>query len=85
MKLTQKDYDMTVFLTRLVYYDIPYPDDFRCIGELKMLNGLRLNIFEMERFQLVVICGTNGFSIRDWIANIKVALVHHSAIPPPNE
>ena len=74
MKLTQKDYDLIVFLNRLVYYDIPYPESFKCIGELKMFNGLRLNIFDMERFQLVVICGTNNFSVRDWVANIKVAL-----------
>ena len=54
MKLTQKDYDLIVFLTRLVYYDIPYPEGFKCIGELKMFNGLRLNVFDMERFQFLL-------------------------------
>lgn len=74
MELTQKDYDLMIFLARLVYYDIPYPDEFKCVGELEMFNGLRLNVFDFDKYQLIVICGTNGLSIKDWIANIKVAL-----------
>ena len=72
MKITREDYDTIVFLTRLVYYELEYPQPFICLKQIDLLTGLKLNIFDMEEYDLYVICGTNG--LNDWIANIKVAL-----------
>ena len=72
MKITQQDYDTIVFLTRLVYYDLNYPEPFKCIKQIEIYSGLKLNIFDMDEYELFVICGTN--SLRDWITNLKVGL-----------
>lgn len=72
MKITNYDYDMIVFLTRLVYYDLEYPQPYRCLEQIDLLSGLKLNMFDMGEYDLYVICGTNG--LNDWIANFKVAL-----------
>ena len=71
-KITQEDYDVIVFLTRLVYYDLTYPQPFHCDLEIDLGSGLKLNSFDMGDYQLFIICGTN--SLIDWVANIKVAL-----------
>lgn len=72
MKITQQDYDTIVFLTRLVYYDLNYPEPFKCIKQIEIYSGLKLNIFDMDEYELFVICGTD--SLRDWITNLKVGL-----------
>jgi hypothetical protein len=72
MNIKVEDYDVIVFLTRLVYYDLEYPDCFNCTHSLSLRSGLKLNKFDMDDYDLVVICGTNSF--RDWVANFKVAL-----------
>ena len=71
-KITQEDYDVIVFLTRLVYFDLEYPQPFKCDLEVKLGSGLKLNSFDMGEYQLFIICGTN--SLVDWVANMKVAL-----------
>lgn len=72
MKITREDYDTIVFLTKLVYYELEYPQPFICLEQIDLLTGLKLNIFDMGEYDLYVICGTNG--INDWVANVKVAL-----------
>ena len=72
MKITQQDYDTIVFLTKLVYYDLEYPQPFHCEQKIEIGKGLKLNIFDMDEYKLFIICGTN--SLIDWIANIKVGL-----------
>ena len=71
-KITQQDYDVIVFLTRLVYYDLEYPEPFHCVDKIEIGKGLKINIFDMDEYSLFIICGTN--SLVDWMANIKVAL-----------
>lgn len=73
--LTQQDYDTILFLTRLSYYedvDDLYPEPFSKVATVTRLSGLRFNVFEFDEYVLVIICGTN--SMRDWIANTKIAL-----------
>lgn len=74
MLLHQEDYDTIVFLTKLVYYDVDgiYPKPFDKVKTVEKFSGLRMNIFDMDDYNLVVICGTN--SLRDWISNLKVAI-----------
>ena len=72
MKITKEEYETIIFLTRLVYYDLDYPDMFNCLKQIDLLSGLRLNIFDMGEYDLYVLCGTNG--LNDWVANIKVGL-----------
>lgn len=73
MLLHQEDYDTIVFLTKLVYCDVDgfYPKPFDKVVTIEKFSGLRMNIFDMDDYNLVVICGTN--SLRDWISNFKVA------------
>ena len=72
MKITVEDYDIIVFLTRLVYYDLEYPECFNCTHSLSLISGLKLNRFDMGDYDLIIACGTNSF--RDWVTNLKVAL-----------
>lgn len=74
-KITQQDYDTILFLTRLTYYedvDDIYPKPFSNMATFEKMNGLRLNMFDMDDYILFIICGTN--SLIDWVANTKVAL-----------
>jgi hypothetical protein len=75
VNITQEDYDTILFLTRLSYYedvDDIYPEPFDKIATVEKFSGLRLNMFDMDEYVLFIICGTN--SLRDWVANCKVAL-----------
>lgn len=69
--LTQHEYEHIVFMTRCVYYDLPYPTSSGLKKSIELFNGLKMNIFELELYTLVIIAGTN--SLRDWITNFKVA------------
>ena len=72
-KLSQNEYENIVFLTKCVYYDLPYPIAlFGYQQSVVLLSGLRMKLFIGKDFDLIVICGTN--QKRDWIANGKVAL-----------
>ena len=73
MELTQDKYEEIVFLTRCVYFDLPYPVSIFGYQQSHMLlSGLRMNLFALEDYNLVIICGTN--SLKDWISNFKVGL-----------
>ena len=72
MRISTEDYDIILFLTRLSYYDIPYPEVFKCVAQYEVLSGLRLTMFDMDEYLLFIFCGTNSF--RDWIANIEVGV-----------
>ncbi len=70
--LDQETYETIVFLTRCVYYDIPYPAIYG-FKELKTgLLGLRLNLFETDDYYLLIIAGTNQRI--DWLHNALVGL-----------
>lgn len=73
--ITQEDYDTVLFLTRLSYYedvDNIYPEPFNKIATVEKITGLRVNVFDMDEYNLFIICGTN--SAIDWVANCKVGL-----------
>lgn len=70
--LDQETYETIVFLTRCVYYDIPYPSIYG-FKELKTgLLGLRLNLFETDEYYLLIVAGTNQRI--DWLHNGLVGL-----------
>ena len=71
-KLTQEDYDVIVFLTKLVYLDLKFPEPFERKERIDKITGLRIDIFDMGEYELFIMCGTNG--LNDWIANLKVGL-----------
>lgn len=71
-KLTQEDYDVIVFLTKLVYLDLEFPKPFERKERIENITGLRIDVFDMEDYELFIMCGTNG--LNDWIANLKVGL-----------
>ena len=70
--LTQREYENIVFLKICVYHDdLVYPSALGFQHAVSLINGLSMNIFYGNRFNLIVICGSN--SVIDWIANLKVA------------
>ena len=71
-KITQEDYDVIVFLTKLVYLDLKFPEPFERKERIDKITGLRIDIFDMGEYELFIMCGTNG--LNDWIANLKVGL-----------
>ena len=71
-KITQEDYDVIVFLTKLVYLDLEFPKPFERKERIEKITGLRIDIFDMGDYELFIMCGTNG--LNDWIANLKVGL-----------
>lgn len=72
LNLTQQEYESIVFLTRCVYHDdLVYPSVLGFQHAVSLINGLSMNIFYGNRFNLIVICGSN--SLMDWVANMKVA------------
>ena len=71
-KLTQEDYDVIVFLTKLVYLDLKFPEPFERKERIDKITGLRIDIFDMGEYELFIMCGTNG--LNDWVANLKVGL-----------
>ena len=71
-KITQEDYDVIVFLTKLVYLDLKFPEPFERKERIDKITGLRIDIFDMGEYELFIMCGTNG--LNDWVANLKVAL-----------
>lgn len=75
MQLTQREYDICVFLSQLIYTKLVLPQALRPNHTVKSLSGLRADIFEFEEVTYVCFSGTNGFfAINDWIANISMAL-----------
>ena len=72
MKITQEDYDVIVFLTKLVYLDLKFPEPFERKERIEKITGLRIDIFDMGDYELFIMCGTNG--LNDWVANLKVGL-----------
>ena len=71
-KITQEDYDVIVFLTKLVYLDLKFPEPFERKERIDKITGLRIDIFDMGEYELFIMCGTNG--LNDWVANLKVGL-----------
>ena len=71
-KITQEDYDVIVFLTKLVYLDLNFPEPFERKERIEKITGLRIDIFDMGDYELFIMCGTNG--LNDWVANLKVGL-----------
>ena len=71
-KITQEDYDVIVFLTKLVYLDLEFPEPFERKERIEKITGLRIDVFDMGDYELFIMCGTNG--LNDWIANLKVGL-----------
>ena len=71
-KITQEDYDVIVFLTKLVYLDLKFPEPFERKERIEKITGLRIDIFDMGDYELFIMCGTNG--LNDWVANLKVGL-----------
>lgn len=71
-KITQEDYDVIVFLTKLVYLDLEFPKPFERKERIEKITGLRIDIFDMGDYELFIMCGTNG--LNDWVANLKVGL-----------
>ena len=71
-KITQEDYDVIVFLTKLVYSDLKFPEPFERKERIDKITGLRIDIFDMGEYELFIMCGTNG--LNDWVANLKVGL-----------
>lgn len=71
-KLTQEDYDVIVFLTKLVYLDLEFPKPFERKERIEKITGLRIDVFDMGDYELFIMCGTNG--LNDWVANLKVGL-----------
>ena len=75
MKITQEIYDTALFLSRCVYYEMEgvYPKPFdKCLTYEGKFSGLKMNVFDMEEYHIIVLCGTNDF--HDVIADIKVGL-----------
>ena len=72
LQITQEQYENIVFLTRCVYYDLPYPTMLGYQQSASLLTGLRINVFDTPSHTFVVICGTN--QVRDWITNLKAGL-----------
>ena len=70
--ITQQDYDVIVFLTKLVYLDLEFPKPFERKERIEKITGLRIDIFDMGDYELFIMCGTNG--LNDWVANLKVGL-----------
>ena len=64
-KITQEDYDVIVFLTKLVYLDLNFPEPFERKERIEKITGLRIDIFDMGDYELFIMCGTNG--LNDWI------------------
>lgn len=75
MQLTQREYDICVFLSQLIYTKVVLPQALRPSHTVKTLSGLRADIFEFEEVTYICFSGTNGlFAINDWICNIKMFL-----------
>lgn len=75
LKITQEIYDTALFLSRCVYYEMEgvYPKPFdKCLTYEGKFSGLKMNVFDMEEYHIIVLCGTNDF--HDVIADIKVGL-----------
>ena len=75
IQINQEIYDECLFLSRLVYYDVEglYPQPFdKFLTYEGKFTGLKMNIFDMGKYYIAVLCGTNGFN--DVIADIKVGL-----------
>lgn len=72
MKLTQYQYELCTFLNDCVYNELAYPPTIHMTNRIVEASGLRMEIFDLRDGIFIVICGTN--SIKDWVANIKVAL-----------
>ena len=75
MKITQDIYDIAIFLSRCVYYEIEgvYPKPYdKCLTFEVKYTGLKMNVFDMEEYYIAVLCGTNDW--HDVIADIKVGL-----------
>ena len=75
MKITQDIYDIAIFLSRCVYYEIEgvYPKPYdKCLTFEVKYTGLKMNVFNMEDYYIAVLCGTNDW--HDVIADIKVGL-----------
>lgn len=74
MKLTQYQYELCTFLNNCVYNELAYPPYLHMTNRIVKATGLRLEIFDLRDGILIVICGTNKTSVRDWITNFKVGL-----------
>lgn len=74
MTITQELYQQAVFHCNGVYKNLAYPDMVKRKTRANKLSGFCAEIFEMNEYDVIVFSGTNFTSIRDWIANIKMAL-----------
>lgn len=74
MKVTQDMYQQAVFYCNGVYKDLAYPDTIKRKNRISTASGFCAEFFETEEYDIIVFCGTNSTSIRDWMANIKMAL-----------
>ena len=70
VEITKELYQQVVLLSRGVYENFPWPDNYGLVHEAELFSGLKFNVFNFPDHMLVMICGTN--SIRDWIANFEV-------------
>ena len=64
IQINQEIYDECLFLSRLVYYDVEglYPQPFdKFLTYEGKFTGLKMNIFDMGKYYIAVLCGTNGF------------------------
>ena len=61
LKITQEIYDTALFLSRCVYYEMEgvYPKPFdKCLTYEGKFSGLKMNVFDMEEYHIIVLCGT---------------------------
>lgn len=73
MKISQELYQQVVFYCNGVYKNLAYPDIVKMKHRTTKLSGLRAEVFETQSYDIVVFSGTDFTSIRDWLANIKMA------------
>lgn len=74
MNLTREEYQMAVFLCNCVYKGLAYPDNMKIKKSVRKLSGLKTEVFEYEKVDYIVFSGTDFTSLRDWYANIQMAL-----------
>lgn len=74
MQLTQSQYELCTFLNDCVYNELAYPPMFGMSKRIVKFSGLRMEVFDFPQAIIIVCCGTNRNSWKDWLTNIQVGL-----------
>lgn len=74
MNFTKEQYQQAVFLCNCVYKGLAYPDGMKLVKSIRKPSGFKAEVFQYQDVDYIVFSGTDSISIRDWYANIKMAL-----------